>query len=163
MGPQLGPTHLLDMVVTPEQLEERNKQSGRKTDPKKIEAMSAALAGGLLVSLTLMGSSRKIFGPEVVQQYLVPHRVDIGVATFFSIGIAVSVQLGLLSTSWGVGGASHIVVAALAQLGYLMSLIGRGDLLSSRLFLLILTWVGIVLGTVTVQVVMEVELFFWFM
>ena len=118
--------------------------------------MSAALAGGLLVSLTLMGSSRKIFGPEVVQQYLVPHRVDIGVATFFSIGIAVSVQLGLLSTSWGVGGASHIVVAALAQLGYLMSLIGRGDLLSSRLFLLILTWVGIVLGTVTVQVVMEV-------
>ena len=33
--------------------------------------MSAALAGGLLVSLTLMGSSRKIFGPEVVQQYLV--------------------------------------------------------------------------------------------
>ena len=83
----------------------------RAADAARARARVPALAGGLLVSLTLMGSSRKIFGPEVVQQYLVPHRVDIGVATFFSIGIAVSVQLGLLSTCEKVAGIIGPLVA----------------------------------------------------
>ena len=86
-----------------------------------------ALAGGLLASLTAMGSSRKIFGPEVVARYLVPHRADIGFATFFNIGFSVAIGIGLLDSSFGPGGQLHGYSATIVQLGYLQSLIDRRD------------------------------------
>ena len=86
-----------------------------------------ALAGGLLASLTAMGSSRKIFGPEVVARYLVPHRADIGFATFFNIGFSVAIGIGLLDGSFGPGGQLHGYSATIVQLGYLQSLIDRRD------------------------------------
>ena len=39
-----------------------------------MQGMSgAAVAGAHLLSLVLMGASRKVFGPEVVAERLVPH------------------------------------------------------------------------------------------
>ena len=119
----------------------------------------AALAVGMLGSLTTMGASRKIFGPEVVQQRLVPHRVDIGVAAFFTIGVGVCVQAGLVGATWGPGGDMHLIPAALAQLGYVSSLIARGDLppaYPTRLVLLVCIWVGLAFGTAATQVLLEV-------
>ena len=86
-----------------------------------------ALAGGLLASLTVMGSSRKMFGSEVVARYLVPHRADIGFATFFNIGFSVAIGIGLLDSSFGPGGQLHGYSATIVQLGYLQSLIDRRD------------------------------------
>ena len=119
----------------------------------------AALAAGLLGSLTTMGASRKIFGPEVVQQRLVPHRADIGVAAFFTIGVGVCVQAGLVDATWGPGGDTHLIPAVLAQLGYVSSLIARGDLPPAnptRLVLLVLVWVGLAIGSATSQILLEV-------
>ena len=120
---------------------------------------SAALAGGLIASLTLMGASRKVFGPATVERYLVPHRADIGIATFLNIGVAASVQLGALGVAFGVGGEMHLVPAGLAQLGYLASLISRGDLPPAhphRLVLLVLVWVGLAVSSAWAQVLFEV-------
>ena len=121
----------------------------------------AALAGAHLISLVLMGASRKVFGPEVVAQRLVPHRGDIGAAAFFSIGVGALVQLGLIGAKWGPGGASHLAVAALAQLGYLSSLVARGDLPPAnphRLVLLVeVVWLGLLKGSAaSTQVLLEV-------
>ena len=121
--------------------------------------LAATLAGALLGSLTIMGVSRKIFGHEAVSQRLVPHRADIGVATFFNIGVGVSVELGLLSIAYGPGGDKHLVPAMLAQLGYLSSLVARQDLPPQhphRLVLLLVVWIGLVIGTARVQLLVEV-------
>ena len=119
----------------------------------------AALAGAHLISLILMGASRKVFGPEVVAQRLVPHRGDIGAAAFFSIGVGVLVQLGVIGTHWGPGGASHLPLAALAQVGYVSSLVARGDLPPAhphRLVLLVIVWLGLLKGAASTQIVLEV-------
>ena len=123
----------------------------------------AAVAGAHLLSLVLMGASRKVFGPEVVAERLVPHRGDIGAAACFSIGVGVLVQLGLLGTKWAPGGSSHLAVALLAQLGYLASLVARGDLPPThphRLVLLVIVWFGLLSatqkGSASTQVVLEV-------
>ena len=120
---------------------------------------SSALAGYLLLSLTAMGVSRKIFGPEIVSQRLVPHRSDIGVATFFTIIVAAAVHMGMLDASLGPGGDQHLIPAAIAQLGYLTSLVLRGDLPPKhphRLVLLVLVWVGLATGTGELQVLLQV-------
>ena len=119
----------------------------------------AALAGAHLLSLTLMGASRKVFGPEVVAQRLVPHRGDIGVAAFFSIGIGALVQLGVIGSTWGPGGESHKFPMIVSQLGYLSSLVARKDLPPKhphRLVLLVLVWFGLTTGTAVTQVLLQV-------
>jgi len=129
-----------------------------------MQGMSgAAVAGAHLLSLVLMGASRKVFGPEVVAERLVPHRGDIGAAAFFSIGVGALVQLGLLGTKWAPGGSSHLAVALLAQLGYLASLVARGDLPPThphRLVLLVVVWFGLLSatqkGSAMTQVLLEV-------
>jgi len=110
-----------------------------------------------------MGASRKVFGPEVVAQRLVPHRGDIGAAAIFSIVVGALVQLGLLGTKWAPGGSSHLAVAALAQLGYLASIVSRGDLPPThphRLVLLVIVWLGLLSatqkGSAMMQVLLEV-------
>ena len=43
-----------------------------------MQGMSgAAVAGAHLLSLVLMGASRKVFGPEVVAERLVPHTMRV--------------------------------------------------------------------------------------
>merc|ERR1740130_988598 len=103
-----------------------------------------------------MGASRKVFGAEVVARHLVPHRADIGVAAFGTIGVAACTQLGLIDSGWAAGGAMHLVAAALAQLGYLCSLVARNDLFSMRLVLLVLVWLGLATGLSTIQIPVEV-------
>lgn len=125
----------------------------------------AALAGAHLLSLTLMGASRKIFGRETVEAHLVPHRGDIGAGAFFSICFGVLAHFGAIQSKWGPGGDYHLLLAALSQLGYLSSLIARGDLPPAhphRLSLLILVWSslllleGLSLGAASIQVLLEV-------
>lgn len=99
----------------------------RPPDMDGVVLPPLALAGGLLASLTVMGSSRKMFGSEVVARYLVPHRADIGFATFFNIGFSVAIGIGLLDSSFGPGGQLHGYSATIVQLGYLQSLIDRRD------------------------------------
>ena len=112
------------------------------------------LAGTLLFSLTLMGASRKVFGPDVVAQRLVPHRGDIGIAAFLTIGIGACIGLGIVPHSFGPGDAQHWIPAAIAQLGYVSSLIARKDL-GVRLLLLILAWLCIASGEANLQVLAE--------
>ena len=110
---------------------------------------AAALAASLVMSLILMGSSRKVFGPEVVARWLVPHRADIGCATFLAIGVAVLVHIGLLDSSFGPGGAAHYVPVVGAQIGYFLSLVSRKDLPPAhphRAFALTLVWLGLVVS-----------------
>jgi hypothetical protein len=119
---------------------------------------AAALAGALLTSLTLMGLSRKVFGKDVVARRLVPHRADIGVAAFFTIGLAACVELGLVDATWAPGGHNHLMAAALSQMGYLASLLARGDLPPThphRLALLVVVWSGLASGGAQVQIVLE--------
>jgi hypothetical protein len=99
----------------------------------------AMLAGALLASLTAMGLSRKLFGPKVVEQHLVPHRTDIGIATFFSIGWSLATHFSLIDPMWGPGGAQHGYPCVLVQIGYLSSLVDRRDF-GARLGLLALNW-----------------------
>ena len=123
------------------------------------EYCGGALAGAHLLSLTLMGASRKVFGPEVVAQRLVPHRGDIGAAAFFLIGIGGCVQLGMIGGNWGPGGESHKFPIVISQLGYLSSLIARNDLPPKnphRLLLLMLVWVGLASCSAITQVLLEV-------
>lgn len=118
-----------------------------------------ALAGALLTSLFLMGFSRKVFGVVTVSRRLVPHRADIGIATFFNIIVAVSVSVGLTDEKWGAGGKHHIVPAVLVQLGYLMSLVARKDLPPKhphRLMMLATIWVSLTAVPAMLQVVLEV-------
>ena len=114
---------------------------------------------GLLLSLTLMGSSRKIFGDDIVKQYLIPHRVDIGVATFFNIGFSFAVQFGFIESSWEPGGSHHLLSALVVQLGYLQSLIDRRDF-GLRLVVLVGAWLALTFANLTaawqVVAVMEV-------
>ena len=99
------------------------------------------LAAGLLASLTAMGSSRKVFGPDVVAKWLVPHRTDIGIATFFSIGFALACEVGLMDSGvWAPGGSQHLMQSAVVQLGYLQSLLARRDF-GARALVLVLVWV----------------------
>ena len=124
-----------------------------------VQHAGAAIAGGLLASLSLMGASRKVLGPDVVGRRLVPHRGDIGSATFFSIGVGVCVELGYLSSEWAAGGAQHWMPAAVAQLGYLSSLIARRDLPPAhphRLALLLAVWLGLAFGPAAVQIAVQV-------
>lgn len=115
------------------------------------------LAGGLLLSLTLMGSSRKIFGPDVVTRYLVPHRVDIGVATFFNIGFSALAAFGVLDPLvWGPGGDQHMYSVAVVQLGYLQSLIDRRDF-GGRLLLLVLVWLSLAVNVKNAVVTIALE------
>ena len=119
----------------------------------------AALAGAHLLSLTLMGASRKVFGPDVVAQRLVPHRGDIGAAAFFSIGIGALVQFGVIGSTWGPGGESHIWPILISQAGYLSSLVARNDLppkTPHRFLLLVLVWIGLASATAAAQVLLEV-------
>jgi hypothetical protein len=112
----------------------------------------------LLTSLTLMGVSRKVFGQEAVARRLVPHRADIGVAAFFTIGVAACVELGFVDATWAPGGQYHLMAAAFSQLGYLASLLSRGDLPPThphRLALLIVVWAGLATGGAHVQIVVE--------
>ena len=105
----------------------RDTQYAPTADMDGVVLPPLALAGGLLASLTVMGSSRKMFGSEVVARYLVPHRADIGFATFFNIGFSVAIGIGLLDSSFGPGGQLHGYSATIVQLGYLQSLIDRRD------------------------------------
>jgi len=105
----------------------------------RMSSHAWTVGAGLLLSLTLMGSSRKVFGDATVKQYLVPHRADIGVATFFNIGFSLAVQLGLTDSSWAPGGPQHLLPVAIVQLGYLQSLIDRRDF-GLRLALLVGAW-----------------------
>ena len=116
---------------------------------------ATALAGALLLSLILMGVSRKVLGAEVVSRRLVPHRGDIGVATFFNIGVAACVGLSLISSAWGPGGEMHYIPASLAQLGYLASIIARNDLPPAhphRLLVLMAIWFGLATSTLILDV-----------
>ena len=119
--------------------------------------MAKELASGLLASLTLMGASRKVLG-LAVERYLVPHRADIGIATFFSIGFSLAICCGLVDGAWGPGGSQHPLPTTVVQLGYLLSLIARRDF-SMRLILLLFVWFGLLLcsehavGTVVLEVV----------
>ena len=59
----------------------------------------------------------------------------------------------------GPGGDTHLIPAVLAQLGYVSSLIARGDLPPAnptRLVLLVLVWVGLAIGSATSQILLEV-------
>jgi hypothetical protein len=120
--------------------------------------MEYALGGALLLSLSLMGASRKVFGSRATE-WLVPHRADIGLVAFGTVGFSACVALGLVGADWAPGGPMHFVPAALAQLFYLVSLVARGDLPPrhpERLVLLLVCWFGIALGEAQLQVAMQV-------
>jgi len=115
----------------------------------------AILAGGLIFSLILMGASRKVFGPDVVGARLVPHRKDIGVSAFFSIGFGMLAGLNLIETKYATGGQ----LPAIAQVGYVMSLIDRGDLPPKhphRLVFLLVVWLVLAFGSAHMQIAAQV-------
>lgn len=119
----------------------------------------AWLAGAFVASLTAMGASRKIFGPDVVARRLVPHRGDIGAGAFFSIAVGACVELRAMSDDFGPGGQYHLLLAAVSQLGYLRSLIARNDLPPAhphRLVLLLLVYIGLAFGPSWMQIPLQV-------
>jgi len=105
------------------------------------------LAGFMLLSLTVMSTSRKVLGPVEVSKWLVGHRTDIGVGVGWTIALMIGVGMSVLPASVAPGGTRHLIAVVFPQqLLFLRSLVERKDLPPrhfNRLILLVLAWAGL--------------------